>query len=96
MALEQGKERNWSRGHEMHCFDAIRQYIMCNIDDTLLYTTGHRDAGVGQSKKCHDWDALRDWAEERTANYFDVDPEKGISHLNNYHAGDGLPVGGLS
>jgi hypothetical protein len=79
----------------MHCFDALRQYIMCNIDDTLLNTTGHRDAGHGQTKMCNDWDALRDWAEERSASYFDVEP--GLGHrFDNYHAGDGLPVGSLS
>lgn len=80
----------------MHCFDALRQYIMCNIDDTLLSTTGHRDLGHGNMKKCHDWDALRDWAEERTANYFDVEPEFGIRHNNFYHKGDGLPIKSLS
>lgn len=72
---------------------------MCNVDDTLLYTTGHRDAGIGQSKMCHDWDALRDWAEERSAEYYDFEPgTPGIEggHLGKYHAGDGLPVGSLS
>jgi hypothetical protein len=95
-ALDRDMSGNWSRPHDMHCFDALRQYIMCNIDDTLLWTTGHRESGVGQTKKCHDWDALRDWAEERSASYFDVEPGLGITHLRNYHAGDGLPVGSLS
>ncbi|KAF1972739.1 hypothetical protein BU23DRAFT_554921 [Bimuria novae-zelandiae CBS 107.79] len=88
--LEQGRAWNWSRSHDMHCFDALRQYIMCNIDDTILWTTGHRETGHGQEKKCNDWNALRDYAESESANYFDVEPEKGIMHLNNYHAGDGL------
>jgi hypothetical protein len=87
---------NWSRPHDLHCFDAIRQYIMCNVDDTLLYTTGNRESGAGQKKKCNDWDALRDWAEEHSAQYFDIEPGMGIRHLNNYHASDGLPVGSLS
>ncbi|CAI6304002.1 unnamed protein product [Periconia digitata] len=89
-ALEQGNPWNWTKGHDDHCFDALRQYIMCNIDDTPLWTTGHRESGVGQVKKCNDWDALRDWAEARSANYFDVEPGMGIRHLNNYHEGDGL------
>jgi hypothetical protein len=96
VSLDRGIAGNWSRPHDMHCFDALRQYVMCNIDDTLLWTSGHRDAGHGQSKMCHDWDALRDWAEERSASYFDVEPGLGISHLRNYHQGDGLPVGSLS
>ena len=68
---------------------------MCNIDDTLLYTRGNRDAGHNQGKFCHDRDRLRDWAEERTANYFDVEPGMGMMHLDNYHEGDGLPIGSL-
>ena len=88
--MEQGRAWNWSRPHDMHCFDALRQYIMCNIDDTILWTSGHRDTGHGQEKKCNDWDALRNYAESKSANYFDVEPEKGVLHLNNYHAGDGL------
>lgn len=77
----------------MHCFDAIRQYLMCNVDDTLLYILGNREIGTRQLKKCHNWDALRDWAEERSAAYFDAEPETGIPHWHNYHLGDGLPVG---
>ena len=69
---------------------------MCNVDDTILYTNGHRESGVGQTKKCQDWDALRDWTEARSAHYFDVEPEKGVRHLNNYYSGDGLPIGSLS
>ncbi|KAL1610125.1 hypothetical protein SLS60_001790 [Paraconiothyrium brasiliense] len=88
--MEQGRAWNWSRPHDMHCFDALRQYIMCNIDDTILWTNGHRETGHGQEKKCNDWDALRAYAESKSANYFDVEPEKGIMHLDNYHAGDGL------
>ena len=45
---------------------------------------------VEQEKKCNDWDALREYAESKSADYFDVEPEKGVLHLNNYHAGDGL------
>jgi hypothetical protein len=93
--LYHGGKGNWSLPHDMHCFDALRQYIMCNVDGTLLYTNGHRESGVGQVKKCHDWDRLRDWAEEHSADYFDVEPEKGVRHLRNSHAGDGLPWGGL-
>jgi hypothetical protein len=69
---------------------------MCNIDDTLLYTWGKRKSGHDQEKKCHDWDKLRVWAEERSAGYFDVEPGMGIRHIGNYHEGDGLPVGSLS
>jgi hypothetical protein len=69
---------------------------MCNIDDTLLYTYGKRASGHGQEKKCHDWDRLRQWAEDRSASYFDAEPGMSAHHVNNYHEGDGLPVGSLS
>lgn len=97
MALLKGSPWNWSIPHDIHCFDAMRQYIMCNPDDTLLYTTGNRDAGHNQKKKCKDWDNLRNWAEERTASYYDdfeYSPNSTANNLwDNYHYGDGLPVG---
>jgi len=39
---------------------------MCNFDDTLLYTTGHRDAGHNQKKWCRDWDSLSQWAGDKS------------------------------
>jgi hypothetical protein len=93
LALDRGANGNWSRRHDMHCFDALRQYIMCNVDDTLLWSSGHRDVGRGQKKKCQNWDALRDWTEERSVGYLDAEPGPGVKHMINYHAGDGLPVG---
>ena len=80
----------------MHCFDALRQYVMCNPDDTLLNTTGHRDAGHHMMKKCQDWDALRDWAGERSAHYFDREPGSKENLWFGDDDGDGLPVGSLS
>lgn len=96
LALQHNETWNWSHGHDLHCFDALRQYIMCNIDDTLLHTWGRRDAGLNQEKQCHDWDRLRQWTEDRSASYFDAEPGTGIDRLGNYHEGDGLPVGSLS
>jgi hypothetical protein len=46
---------------------------MCTADDNLLYATGHKDAGYGQVVKCKDWDALREWATERTSCYHDFE-----------------------
>jgi hypothetical protein len=94
--LQRNETGDWSHPHDLHCFDALRQYIMCNIDDTLLKTWGKRDAGHNQAKMCHDWDRLREWAEERSGSYFDVEPGSGVQHIGNYHEGDGLPIGSLS
>jgi hypothetical protein len=66
---------------------------MCNPDDTLLWTTGHRDAGHGQKKKCQDWDALRDWTAEHTISYFDYERGHIDKTILDFHPGDGLPVG---
>ena len=68
---------------------------MCTADDNLLYATGHRDAGYGQMVQCKDWDALREWATERTSCYHDFEGSlKG--HLGHCDGGDdGLPHGSL-
>ncbi|KAH8732051.1 hypothetical protein GQ44DRAFT_735723 [Phaeosphaeriaceae sp. PMI808] len=95
-ALQRNETWDWSHGHDLHCFDSLRQYVMCNIDDTLLHSWGKRDAGHNQAKKCHDWDRLRLWAEERSAAYFDVEPGMGIRHTGNYHEGDGLLFNSLN
>jgi hypothetical protein len=57
--------------HSVHCLDWLRQNIMCQADDTPLYTTNsrHADSGVGQNRKCRDWGRLREWTEEHTACY---------------------------
>ncbi|TGO44702.1 hypothetical protein BOTNAR_0761g00020 [Botryotinia narcissicola] len=98
-ALETGTPWDWDIAHDYHCFDSLRQYIMCNPDYTLWYISGHRVNGYMQKKTCQDWDALRDWTEEHTSNYYDqYDMEPGTIGDNmwyNYHAGDGLPVGSL-
>jgi len=96
LALQHGVAWDWSRQHDMHCFDALRQYVMCNPDTTLLYSTGHRDTGHGQIKMCKDWDLLRDWAQERSACYVDSEPHSGIQRWGDCTKdGDGLPVGSV-
>lgn len=70
---------------------------MCQADDTLQSSTGHRDAGRNQVRMCRDWDALREWATERTACYHDyIDMPKGETRWGKCDGGmDGLPVGSL-
>lgn len=89
------KEIDWRLDHDVHCFDSLRQSIMCTADDNLFYTTGHRDAGYGQVVHCKDWDALREWATERTACYHDFEGEA-AGHWGRCDGGeDGLPRGSL-
>ena len=100
MLLKNGHPTTWPLAHDVHCFDAVRQYIMCNADDTLLWTNGDHSTGTHQAKKCVDWDALREWAEERAAGYYDYEDNEesereGKKHVGTKFRGDGLPVGSL-
>ena len=96
LALAAGTEPYWSMEHDMHCFDTLRQHIMCMADDTLLYSEGHRDSGVNQTRMCRDWDALRQWATEHTACYHDSAPDSGEPRWGVCDDGiDGLPVGSI-
>ena len=53
--------------HYSHCFDSLRQYIMCDASTDLFYTWGREHTGKGQIRECKDWSALRQWATEHTA-----------------------------
>ncbi|CAF9913893.1 hypothetical protein IMSHALPRED_001472 [Imshaugia aleurites] len=57
--------------HMEHCFDTLRQSVMCNADNTPLYTFGDKTAGNGQLHRCRDWNELRDFATANTACYRD-------------------------
>lgn len=52
--------------HSAHCFDYLRQSIMCSADTTL---EGVSEAGPGWGGKhqCTDYEKLLEWANERTA-----------------------------
>ncbi|EUC46254.1 hypothetical protein COCMIDRAFT_93339 [Bipolaris oryzae ATCC 44560] len=60
--------------HVLHCFDALRQHVMCHADNTPLYGHGHGIAGDGQLHQCRDWNALRDYATKNTACFRDGTP----------------------
>lgn len=90
---------DWPLEHDEHCFDSLRKHVMCHADDTLLYSTGHHDAGVRQTKMCRSWDALREWASGRNAQWKDhINPRPEGEIWWNFDDGgdDGLPRGGLS
>ncbi|KAK4221318.1 hypothetical protein QBC38DRAFT_134373 [Podospora fimiseda] len=52
--------------HTAHCFNYLRQGIMCSADTTL---EGKTDAGPGEGSEheCADYDALLNWANEHSA-----------------------------
>ena len=56
--------------HLNHCYDALRQAIICRADDTPLYVPLDTFfAGNGQQRRCRNWDALEDWVVRHTACY---------------------------
>ena len=67
--LLRGQPLTWEKEHPVHCLDSLRQYVMCNADDTPLYTWGRNITGDGQARQCKDWGVLREWAKEHTACY---------------------------
>ncbi|KAF2683337.1 hypothetical protein K458DRAFT_452845 [Lentithecium fluviatile CBS 122367] len=55
--------------HWRHCFDYLRQALMCNADVTLETLEMRGDMvvgsvdGWGTEHVCRDWDGLKDWAQ---------------------------------
>ena len=92
--LARGEPLSYPIGHANHCFDSIRQYVMCTAGDTLLYSWGQNVAGDGQMRQCRDWNTLRDWAKEHTACYSDAEGAVLIEdHFGHCHEGtDGIEL----
>lgn len=59
--------------HVYHCFDYLRQVIICLADPTMdpFHPTSETPGvietlGWGNTHVCRDWEALSDWADEHT------------------------------
>lgn len=65
-AASEGLEQEVAH-HSAHCFDYLRQSIMCNADTSL---EGKSDAGPGWGSihDCKDYDAVLSWANDHAAN----------------------------
>lgn len=50
----------------------IAKSVVCNADNTPLYTFGDFTAGDGQLHQCRNWTELRQYATEHTACYKDT------------------------
>ena len=50
--------------HASHCFDYLRQSLLCSADSSLEPAEASMDGffGWGFRRECRDYDALRDWA----------------------------------
>ncbi|KAK1639169.1 hypothetical protein BDP81DRAFT_480078 [Colletotrichum phormii] len=56
----------WNSEHLNHCWDYLRQTIMCNADVTLEWRKYNEQVGTGwgYQHQCKDWDAIVAWAEK--------------------------------
>lgn len=61
-------QEDW-REHGLHCFEFIREELMCTANDAIFSVKqsetdeyGVRRLGAGQVRQCSDWEYLRDWA----------------------------------
>lgn len=70
------------------------QSVVCNADNTPLYTFGDKTAGNGQLHRCRDWGQLRDYATENTACYRDIVEDVPLGdHFGSCDDGDDGVVG---
>ncbi|EGD86998.2 uncharacterized protein TERG_03253 [Trichophyton rubrum CBS 118892] len=64
------QQHNHIGPHMRHCFDYLRQGLMCAADSTLepVDTRLGGVTGWGNERVCRDYTALKDWAEQRRAS----------------------------
>ncbi|KAL9599549.1 MAG: hypothetical protein Q9219_003793 [cf. Caloplaca sp. 3 TL-2023] len=86
MEFHYGQNQTRTFPHINHCFDALRQDIVCNADDTPRYTTTTLDpeSGVGQIRQCRSWDKLLEWSRERTACFRNIHEGQRIHEIERY------------
>ncbi|OLN86895.1 hypothetical protein CCHL11_04539 [Colletotrichum chlorophyti] len=60
------KDPGWNSEHLNHCWDYLRQTIMCSADVTLEWKKYNEPVGTGwgYQHQCKDWDAIIAWAEK--------------------------------
>lgn len=65
---DEGNQKANEDFHIAHCFDYIRQGILCAGDSTLEGNNSATYPGVdipwGTKHRCKNWDAMKDWADE--------------------------------
>lgn len=65
--------------------DHLLQNILCDADDTPMYTTKtkKKDAGLHQTRMCRSWDKLNQWAETQTSCYVFINETQGVDTTFN-------------
>ena len=71
--------------HLVHCMDHLLQNILCDADDTPMYTTKtkNKDAGLHQTRMCRSWDKLNRWAETQTSCYVFINETQDVDTTFN-------------
>ncbi|KAF2124996.1 hypothetical protein P153DRAFT_300884 [Dothidotthia symphoricarpi CBS 119687] len=54
--------QTFNLNHIYHCFEGLRQDIMCTADDTPMPASAERHVGDGQIRQCRDWNKMTSWA----------------------------------
>lgn len=67
--------------HLIHCMDHLLQNILCEADDTPMYTSTKNNitTGNGQERMCRSWDKLSEWAKQQTACFSYINETQGVN-----------------
>ncbi|TLS26681.1 hypothetical protein PpBr36_04257 [Pyricularia pennisetigena] len=55
---------SWQLEHLNHCWDYVRQTIMCNPDLTIEWRGAEEGTGWGYERQCKKWEPIYDWLEK--------------------------------
>ena len=78
---EFGEPRKYPWEHMSHCFETIRQQLLCDADDTIRAAPpGTAGSGHNQTRMCRDWDAYDSWLKNHTSCYKHIDDRLPGSH----------------
>ncbi|KAF7358520.1 hypothetical protein MVEN_00902900 [Mycena venus] len=64
------KARAASFAHVNHCFDLLRQSLLCKADTTLIPVNASSQAGV--TRRCRDWEQVRRFVDENHDFWRDI------------------------
>ena len=82
MPLDKPKNANELFDHYAHCFDYLRQGIICAADSTLEGLTPEGGSGWGViHRQCKDFDRLKEWADQNAAFERVKVPGHDLDHL---------------
>lgn len=77
---ESSPAAQWEKNHAAHCFNYMRQSVICSADDTLEGPDEHPEAGQsrlrgwGVSHRCRSWDGLLAFRDQHSINFAGVTP----------------------